>query len=114
MRLKLIVIPALFFLVGIMSTSCSSRSIRISSSIDTPSHHVTNGMRFMEAGKPEDAYREFYRAIELNPQYAQAYVGIGLVKGILGREAEGLFIIKTAMALLKGEKTQIPVISKTP
>ena len=47
--------------------------------MDTPEHHVFNGMRSFEKGELDEARREFKLALELNRKYSPAHVGIGLV-----------------------------------
>jgi hypothetical protein len=48
--------------------------------MDTPEHHVFNGMRSFEKGELEEAQREFKLALELDPKYGPAYTGMGLVQ----------------------------------
>jgi tetratricopeptide (TPR) repeat protein len=52
--------------------------------LDTPEHHVMNGMKLLKKGKIDDALRDFTRAKELDPKFSGAYVGLGLVWGHKG------------------------------
>lgn len=56
--------------------------------MDTPQHHVYNGMRSFEKGKLNEAEREFNMALELEPKYGPARVGQGLVSGARYVEVE--------------------------
>jgi hypothetical protein len=49
--------------------------------LDTPEHHVMNGMKLLKKGKIDDAFRDFNLAKELDPKFSGAYVGLGLVWG---------------------------------
>jgi len=68
-----LILSALFLIAG-----CGKR-IAQESVLDTPQMHYTQGKRLLEAGRLDDALREFERAKGLNPNYAPAYEGIGLV-----------------------------------
>jgi tetratricopeptide (TPR) repeat protein len=69
--------------------------------LDTPARHVENGIRFLNFGKIEDAFREFNRAKSLDPSYAPAYVGIGFCYGLMGNYEKGLKIMEEAGQLPK-------------
>ncbi len=74
--------------------ACGPRVYSPEAKLDTPSHHVENGMRLLNAGKVEAAFREFSRAKELDTAYAPAYVGLGLCYGLKGDFEKGLEIMK--------------------
>ena len=63
---------------------CGPDTIFVRPGLDTPSQHVVNGNQFLERGKIDDAYREFERARELDPNYVSAYIGLGLALGKKG------------------------------
>lgn len=69
--------------------------------LDTPSRHVENGIRMLNVGKIDDAFREFNRARQLNPEYSPAYVGIGFCHGLMGDYEKGLKAMKEARRLTK-------------
>ena len=85
-----------FFLYACVPTTMESNSW-----LDTPVNHVRNGNTLLEAGKIDDAFREFSRAEELDPNYSPAYVGLSLVYGLRGDDATSATYLKKAVNLLK-------------
>jgi tetratricopeptide (TPR) repeat protein len=83
---------------------CGPDSIFIRQGLDTPSHHVNNGNQFMDSGKFDAAREEFNRAIELDPNYVPAYVGLGLVTGHDGNPEKGMEIMAKARELARDEE----------
>jgi tetratricopeptide (TPR) repeat protein len=73
---KWILLSVLIQLTLLMA--CGPDTIWVRPGLDTPSQHVYNGHQLLERGKLDDACREFMRAKELDSQYTQAYVGLGL------------------------------------
>ncbi len=63
---------------------CGPDTIFVRPGLDTPAQHVANGNQFLERGKIDDARREFERAKELDPNYVNAYIGLGLALGKKG------------------------------
>jgi len=49
--------------------------------LDTPSHHVSSGFKFLQKDYDTDAKREFDLALQLDPYYSGAHRGLGLVYG---------------------------------
>ena len=49
--------------------------------LDTPSHHVSSGFKFLQKDYDTDAQREFELALQLDPYYSGAHRGLGLVYG---------------------------------
>jgi tetratricopeptide (TPR) repeat protein len=86
-HLRVLVVPVL--VAGLMA-ACAQAVYSPDQALDTPQRHVDNGMRFLHAGKVEDAFREFQRAKELDANYAPAYVGLGLSYGLMGNYQKGL------------------------
>lgn len=82
---------------------CGPDSIFIRQGLDTPSHHVNNGNHFMNSGKLDAAGNEFNRALELDPNYAPAYVGLGLVAGHRGEPEKGMDLMEKARRLAQDE-----------
>ena len=68
----------LLSLVALM-ISCGPKPIKQQSVMDTPEYHYQMGMREFDRGNLQAAMDEFNRAKALNPKYAGAYVGMGLV-----------------------------------
>lgn len=83
--------------------ACGPETIFIRQGLDTPSHHVDNGYKLMAYGKQEAALREFDRAKELDPNYAPAYVGIGIVYGMQGDLEKGRSYMTQAEKLAQNE-----------
>ena len=83
---------------------CGPDNIFIRHGLDTPSHHVNNGNQFMSTEKFEAATNEFNRALELDPSYAPAYVGLGLVAGHRGEPQKGMELMEKARHLAQDEQ----------
>ncbi|MFH1488675.1 MAG: S-layer homology domain-containing protein [Pseudomonadota bacterium] len=66
-------------------TACGLRPEPIERILDTPEHFVSNGLKFIQKGRLDDAEREFKNALHLSPEYSPAHRGIGLVYGLQGR-----------------------------
>jgi tetratricopeptide (TPR) repeat protein len=64
----------------LLMISCAQKGRVPTSQLDTPDHHFATGMKLLNQEKFGDAQREFELAMELDPQYAKAQAGIGLVK----------------------------------
>lgn len=90
-NLPTLILPVL--LAGLM-VACAQAVYTPDQALDTPRRHVDNGMRFLHAGKVEDAFREFQRAKVLDANYAPAYVGLGLTYGLMGDYQKGLETIE--------------------
>jgi tetratricopeptide (TPR) repeat protein len=90
--------------IGLFSIlACGPETIFIRQGLDTPSHHVDNGYKLMAYGKHEAALREFDRAKELDPNYAPAYVGLGIVYGMQGELEKGRSYMTQAEKLAQDE-----------
>ena len=66
------------FLFIIALAACGPQPVKKQSEMDTPEHHVSSGYKYLNAGKYEEAYREFDRARQLDPKFSPAYLGLGL------------------------------------
>ncbi len=88
-------------LILIVLVSCSPIVFSQYAELDTPSRHVENGMKLLNYGKITDAFREFTRANELDPDYAPAYVGKGLCYGLMGDYAKSIEFMKKAEKYIK-------------
>jgi len=82
--------------------ACAPTSMGSNAWLDTPVQHVRNGDTLLKAGKIDDAFREFSREKELDPNYSPAYVGLSLVYGLRGDDETSAMYLKKAVNLLKG------------
>jgi tetratricopeptide (TPR) repeat protein len=82
--------------VGVLMISCSPKAQQPLSRLDTPEHHTFAGVVLLNQEKFTDAGREFELALRLDPHYAKAHVGAGLVKAYQGDFAGGFDAIKQA------------------
>ena len=72
-------LPALILLMApLLAVACAS-PLKSQGVGDTAAHHYTVGMKFLETGEAARAQEEFERARGLDPDYAPAYEGLGLV-----------------------------------
>ncbi|MBT8369344.1 MAG: tetratricopeptide repeat protein [Deltaproteobacteria bacterium] len=58
----------------------------------------------MAYGKTDAAMREFKRSIELDPNYAPAYVGLGIVYGLQADLDKGRNMMEKAGALAQSDE----------
>lgn len=78
--------------------ACGPDTIFLRQGFDTPAHHISNGNALLEQQKFIDACREFERAKELDPDYAEAYVGLGIAYAGRGEHEKGWRMMKLADA----------------
>lgn len=84
--------------IGLMFIfACGPKAVKPEAQLDTPQHHVTNGNKFLELDRVDDALKEFVRAKELDPDFSPAHTGLGLVYGLQGEFEEGLSSLKAAV-----------------
>jgi len=79
MKTKTLLITTIIFLALALVMGCGPKPIKEESVLDTPDNHFNQGLRELDRGNLDDAMREFERAKALNPKYAEAYSGMGLV-----------------------------------
>ncbi len=79
---KTLYIMAVFSLLFVCA--CGQKAVAPEAQLDTPEHHVTDGNKFLKAGRLDDALNEFTRAKQLDPGSSPAYTGIGIVYGEKG------------------------------
>ena len=100
------------FILGIMGVllvlACGPDTILVRPGLDTPDHHVSNGNQLLDRLKLEAAYQEFQRALELDPSYIPAYIGVAMVQGRRGDYNGGLKMLnKAKKTALTQEETQM-------
>ncbi len=88
-----------WILIFSIVVGCGPDTIFLRPGLDTPAQHVSNGYLLMNQKKLNDAGREFERAMELDPYFAEAYVGLGLVYGHQGDIENGLRALDQAKAV---------------
>jgi tetratricopeptide (TPR) repeat protein len=88
---SIVVVVWLFAFAG-----CGPDTIFVRPGLDTPAQHVSNGHQLLERGKVNDAFREFDRARELDPDFVRAYIGLGLVLGHKGEFEAGIQAMEQA------------------
>lgn len=71
-------------MICVLMSSCGPKAQKPMSQLDTPEHHVFTGLRLLDQEKFPDAAREFELALRLDPRYAKAHAGAGLVKACQG------------------------------
>ena len=76
--------------------SCGPDTIFVRPRLDTPEQHVVAGYQLFQQGKLEDAYREFDRARELEPNFIKAYIGLGLTLAQKGKIDAGQAFLNLA------------------
>ena len=93
----------------LMMFACVPKPLPIRAELDTPLHHANNGNKLLKTGKLDAAFSEFARARELDPQYAPAYVGLGLVDAFRGDFESGLENLKTANKFAEGKEQRASI-----
>ncbi|CAB5118808.1 hypothetical protein D3OALGA1CA_2465 [Olavius algarvensis associated proteobacterium Delta 3] len=77
--------------------------------LNSPEHHVSNGYTLMKTGKLQGAFAEFKWAAGLDPTYAPAYVGMGLVYALQGEFDKGLSALAPATQYARTDVQRIDV-----
>jgi tetratricopeptide (TPR) repeat protein len=93
--------------VGVLMISCSQKAQYPLSRLDTPEHHTFAGIVLLDREKITDAGREFELALRLDPRYAKAYAGAGLVKAYRGDFAGGLDAIRQSQNYARSKEERI-------
>ena len=92
---------------GVFLISCGPKAQQPLSRLDTPEHHTFTGIRLLDQEKFADAGREFELALRLDPRYAKAHAGIGLVKAYQGDFTGGLDSLKQAEKNVRSDEEKI-------
>jgi tetratricopeptide (TPR) repeat protein len=79
MRTKIFYILPVLFVALLLMSACGPKPIKQESLLDTPDNHYNQGMREFDRGELDKAMGEFTRALNLNPNYAEAFSGQALV-----------------------------------
>ncbi|MCX5821507.1 MAG: S-layer homology domain-containing protein [Deltaproteobacteria bacterium] len=95
---------------GVLMISCGPKAQQPLSQLDTPEQHTFTGIRLLDQEKFADAGREFELALRLDPRYARAHAGIGLVKACQGDFTGGLESLKQAEKHTRSDQEKIFVL----
>ena len=79
MRTRTFLTATIILLAFALIIGCGPKPITKESVLDTPDNHFSQGIRELDRGNLDEAMKEFDRAKALNPKYAEAYSGMGLV-----------------------------------
>jgi len=79
MKTGTLVTAIIVLFVFALMLGCGPKPIKKESVLDTPDNHFTQGLRELDRGNLDEAMKEFDRAKALEPKYAEAYSGMGLV-----------------------------------
>jgi len=77
--------------------------------LNSPEHHVNNGNTLIKTWKLQGAFAEFKWAQNLDPTYAPAYVGMGLVYGLQGEFDKGLSTMAPAYQYARNDSQKLDV-----
>lgn len=99
-------VPTVIAAVILTVAGCAVKTNLVAARIDTVPHHVANGMVLLDDHKADAAIREFKRALELDPAYAPAYVGLGLANGQKGALQTGFDFMDKAASHARGDAQQ--------
>ncbi len=70
--------------LSVLLVGCGTKTAPQASIMDTSDYHYGQGLKALDAGRLDDAMREFDRSIALDPKMPQGYIGKGLVLGKKG------------------------------
>ncbi|HPG40921.1 MAG TPA: S-layer homology domain-containing protein [bacterium] len=79
MKIKLLILLPICLLIMMIAFGCGPKPIKPASVLETPENHYSQGMREFDRGNFNNAEGEFTKAVQLNPNFAEGYSGIGLV-----------------------------------
>jgi hypothetical protein len=77
--------------------SCGPKAIKEESVLDTPDNHFSQGMRELDRNNVAEALKEFERAKSLNPNYPEAFAGMGLAYAYQGDFEKALKAVDEAL-----------------
>lgn len=93
----------------LLLSACGSGQIPLIPVIDTPEYHVATGQKMLELDKIPSAFREFDRAVELDPKYSPAYVGLGISHARVNASASALAALEKADRYARGKGQEVAV-----
>jgi len=81
----------------ILTTSCAAGTYGTLGLLDTPGQHARSGFTFVQKRYLADAEREFKTALYLEPSFAEAHRGLGIVYLMSGRYEESSEALEKAL-----------------
>jgi tetratricopeptide (TPR) repeat protein len=87
--------------------SCAKPVRKAESVLDTPEHHVFSGNKLLQKEDYDGALREFQLALQLDPKYAPAHAGTGLVHGYKKDFNKAFESMKKAVDLAKTKEHKV-------
>ncbi|MCP4748459.1 MAG: hypothetical protein GY874_20345 [Desulfobacteraceae bacterium] len=100
-RIKLVVLSLITLLI---MTACGPDTVRLRQSLDSPLQHVSNGHNLLDRGKIDHACREFRRAMDLDPNYLSAYVGLAIALAYKGEIKDSMKNLEHAKSMANSPK----------
>jgi len=99
MRLKIKHSIAAVIILALLLTlaGCGSKTLQKESVLDTPDNHYSQGMRELDRGNIAAAKGEFERAKAIDPNYAEAYAGLGLALAHEGQYDKALDMVNDGL-----------------
>jgi tetratricopeptide (TPR) repeat protein len=95
----------LLFWMGVLWNGCGPRiSGYRDGIIDTTEHRLYNGFMFIKMEKPDDAQREFERALFLNARSSAAHRGMGIVYAMKGNSKSAFASMDLAMSVAETDE----------
>jgi len=91
----------------LLMVACAQKARVPTSQLDTPDHHFATGMKLLNQEKFGDAQREFELAIELDPGYARAHAGVGLVRAYQADYKGGFAALDKAFGNAKSDEEKL-------
>jgi hypothetical protein len=102
----------LLFWMGVLWNGCGPRiSGDHDGIIDTTEHRLYNGFMFIKMERPDDAQREFERALMLNAKSSAAHRGMGIVYAMKGDFKSAFASMELAMRV--AEKDEERALART-
>ena len=96
--------------IGIMTVSCGPKAQQPLSRLDTPEHHTVTGIRLLDQEKYADAGRAFALALRLDPLFAKASAGAGLVKAYQGNLTDAQELLQQAERQARSDEEKVFVL----
>ena len=87
-----------------LTLSCATGTYRTLGLLDTPGQHVRSGFTLVQKKYLTDAEREFSAALQLDPSFAEAHRGLGIVYLMGGRYGEASDALENALKYTSSDR----------